>query len=167
MTLYLVVSTTDGIEAAPYPTLKEAVAAWLENLNPCDAQRDLQRAFDEDGPEAVLEMIREMDYEQAEYLWNDGEERVEVVDIEWAVDRSFHDRITGTLEANLQDAVEDAATKQERDLLDSIESGYEGHTNRLVDCLSAALAEASDLCGYSSPEYKTIDNIINYITNRE
>ena len=166
MKIYLVISTVDGMEAVPYPTLKEAVEAWLENLNPCDAQRDLERAFDEDGPEAVLEMVREMDYEQTEYLWNEGEERVEVVDIEWAVDRNFHNRVTDKLERQVQDLIEEAPSDEERDILEAIERATGYHNHKLHTCLGAALEKASDLCGYSSHEYKAIDDLITYAANK-
>jgi hypothetical protein len=80
----------------------------------------------------------------------------EVAELERKVDR---------LECDLQDAIEDKPTPQQRDLLDSIEAGYEGHANRLTDCLSVALSEAADRCGYTSPEYKAIDEILTYINN--
>lgn len=153
MTLYIVVSTTDGIEAVPYPTLKEAVAAWLENLNPCDAQRDLQRAYDEDGPEAVLEMVKEMDYEQTEYLWNDGEERVEVVDIEWAVSKNEHDRKVERLEDRIYDLERDEET------YGPILKVLKDNRCSFATCLNAAAEYAAETYGYASDEYWTMTSL--------
>jgi hypothetical protein len=69
------------------------------------------------------------------------------------------------LEYRIQDLIDDAPTVEETALLKAIEKGTEGHSNRLAECLGAALNEASDRCGYSSPEYQAIDAIIHHVVN--
>lgn len=165
MKLYCIISTCEGPEVWHYETLDEAVKQWLEGLNEGRIATSLKELYESNGAQAVLDMTKEMDYEDAEYLWSGGEQRIEEVDIPWAVSRDEHDRKVYQLEGQVQDLSESQPTPQQRDLLDSIEAGYEGHANRLTDCLSVALSEAADKCGYTSPEYKAIDEILTYINN--
>jgi len=165
MKLYCIISTCEGLDVWPYETLDEAVKAWLEGLKEGRIATSLKELYESNGAQAVVDMTKEMDFEDAEYLWDGGEQRIEEVDIPWAVSKKEHDHAIDKLECDLQDAVEDKPTPEAKRLLDSIEAGYEGHANRLTDCLSVALSEAADKCGYTSPEYKAIDEILTYINN--
>jgi hypothetical protein len=165
MKLYCIISTCEGLDVSHYETLDEAVKAWLEGLKEGRIATSLKELYESNGAQAVLDMTKEMDYEDAEYLWDEGERRIEEVDIPWAISHNDHETKVDKLECDLQDAIEDKPTPQQRALLDSIEQGYEGHANRLTGCLSVALTEAADKFGYTSPEYKAIDEILTYINN--
>jgi hypothetical protein len=165
MKLYCIISTNEGLDVWHYETLDEAVKAWLEGLKEGRIATSLKELYESNGAQAVIDMTKEMDFEDAEYLWDEGEQRIEEVDIPWAISHNNHEAKVDRLECDLQDAIEEKATKEQRALLDSIEAGYEGHANRLTDCLSVALSAAADRCGYSSPEYKAIDEILTYINN--
>jgi len=69
------------------------------------------------------------------------------------------------LERNVSDLKDELPSTQERELLDALPSGYAGNSDSLVECLAPALVCASDLYGYSSPEYKAVDTIVNFLAN--
>jgi hypothetical protein len=163
MKLYCIISTCEGLDVSHYETLDEAVRDWLEGLNEGRIATSLKELYESNGAQAVLDMTKEMDYEDAEYLWNEGEQRIEEVGVPWAVSRDEHERKVDHLEGQVQDLGESQPTQEQQDVLDALEVSYGGNANHYIDCLRPALAYASEHYGYSSPEYTAIDTIINYI----
>lgn len=166
MKVYSIISTLDGLDLEHFESLDTAVRAWLDNMSECPQATSLKQLYDMEGAQAVVDMVAEMDYEDTEYLWKEGEERIVVLDIPWGVDLDEHTKIrrkVDRLECDLQDAIESKPTQEQQDVLDALEVGYGGNANHYIDCLRPALAYASEHYGYSSPEYTAIDTIINYI----
>jgi hypothetical protein len=163
MKVYSIISTLDGLDVWYYETLDEAVKDWLEGLNAGRIATSFKELYKSNGAQAVLDMTKEMHYTDADYLWNEGEQRITEVDIPWAVSKKEHDERIQAFEEDLQDAIESKPTGEQQNVLDALEVGYGGNANHYIDCLRPALAYASEHYGYSSPEYTAIDTIINYI----
>jgi hypothetical protein len=139
MKLYYITSSTEGLATTFY------------------------EIYESNGAQAVLDMTKEMHYTDADYLWDEGEQRIEEVDIPWAVSSDEHERKVDRLEGHVQDLGESQPTPEQQDVLDALEVSYGGNANHYIDCLRPALAYASEHYGYTSPEYAAIDTIINYI----
>jgi len=165
MKLYCIVSTNEGIDVSLYETIDEAVRDWLDNLNECEIATSLKQLYDMEGAQAVVDMTKEMDHEDTEYLWNEGEERIEEVEVPWALHLQEHLDAIKKASSDMEDLKDELPSTQERELLDALPSGYAGNSDSLVECLAPALVCASDLYGYSSPEYKAVDTLVNFLAN--
>lgn len=163
MKLYCITSTTDGLSVTPYKTLDQAVKDWLNGMEECPAKERLSMEYGANGAQACLDEAKEMDYEDTEYLWRDGEERVEELDLDFAVSLYEHERKADRLECEVQDLKDELPSDEQKAILEAIDSAKYNGQPGILKHLSLTANAISDEYGYTSPEYAAICAITNAI----
>lgn len=163
MKIYCIVSTTDGLSVTPYETLDQAAKDWLSGMEECPQKERLSMEYGAKGAQACLDETKLMDYEDTEYLWRDGEERVEELDIDFAVSKDEHERKVDRLEGRLYDLEYELPSNEEKAILKAIDEAKSTGHNGLLKHLSNTAQAVSDEYGYSSKEYEAICAILNSI----
>jgi polyhydroxyalkanoate synthesis regulator phasin len=163
MKLYCIISTTDGLSVTPYETIDQAVKEWLNGMEECPAKERLSMEYGAKGAQACLDEAKEMDYEDTEYLWRDGEERVEELDLDFAVSLDEHERKVDRLEGQVQDLREELPSDEHKAILEALDDAKYNGQPGILKHLSATTNAIADEYGYTSPEYAAICAITNAI----